>query len=99
MRESSEPAQPLPVAAVDRIESIDVLRGFALFGILAINIYFFALPGAVMFNPPLAGGFNGLNFLTWQITSVFFLQKMMGIFSMLFGAGIILGWLLLATYQ
>jgi uncharacterized protein len=79
-----------PVTAGERIDSVDVLRGFALLGILAINIDFFALPMAIYSNPPIAGGFAGLDLLTWKSDFLFFLQKMMAIFSMLFGAGFIL---------
>ena len=79
-----------PVTAGERIESIDVLRGFALLGILVINIEFFALPSGVYFDARLAGGLTGIHLLTWQFSSTFFLQKMMGIFSMLFGAGVII---------
>ncbi len=43
-------ATPAPVSARDRIETLDVLRGFALFGILAMNIRAMAAPfGAYMF--------------------------------------------------
>jgi uncharacterized protein len=79
-----------PVSGRERIQSIDVLRGFSLLGILAINIYFFALPSGVYFDPTIAGGFTGVNLFTWKATYLFFLQKMMSIFSMLFGAGLIL---------
>ncbi len=79
-----------PVEDPARIASIDILRGFALLGILVVNIDFFALPMAIFFNPTVAGGFTGLNLLTWQFNELFFLQKMMALFSMLFGAGVIL---------
>jgi len=79
-----------PVRASERIRSVDVLRGLALLGILVINIEFFALPNAIYFNPKVAGGFSGLNFLSWKFGYLFFLQKMMAIFSMLFGAGLVL---------
>ena len=79
-----------PVSGRERLQSVDVLRGFSLLGILVINIYFFALPSGVYFDPTIAGGFTGVNLLTWKTSHLFFLQKMMAIFSMLFGGGLIL---------
>jgi uncharacterized protein len=84
------PVRLAPVGVGERIQSVDVLRGFSLLGILVINIYFFALPGGVYFDPTIAGGFAGINLLTWKVSHLFFLQKMMAIFSMLFGAGLVL---------
>ena len=86
----SQVALSEPVRATERIGSVDILRGLAVLGILVINIEFFALPNAIYFNPKIAGGFSGLNFLSWKFGYLFFLQKMMAIFSMLFGAGLIL---------
>ena len=79
-----------PVLESQRVDSVDILRGVALLGILVINIDFFALPGTIFFDPSSAGGFEGLDLLTWKFGTLFFLQKMMAIFSMLFGAGVIL---------
>src|SRR5262245_62079111 len=36
-----------PVGRLDRIELLDVLRGFALFGILLVNIVSFGLPDSI----------------------------------------------------
>ncbi len=83
--------QPLaPVAAPHRLEAIDILRGFAVLGILAINIEFYGLSEALFFNPSAAGGFEGVNYWVWYIGYLLFSSKMMAIFSMLFGAGLIL---------
>jgi uncharacterized protein len=79
-----------PVQASDRIGSVDVMRGVAVLGILAINIYSFALPTAVLKNPPVAGGFTGVDLATWITTQMLFYHKFMPIFSMLFGGGLIL---------
>ncbi len=89
------PVQPIvslnePVSLRERVSSIDTLRGFALLGILVMNIFFFALPGATLFNPNLAGGMEGINRAVWLVTYVVFNQKFMALFSMLFGAGVVL---------
>jgi uncharacterized protein len=79
-----------PVSAVDRFESLDVLRGVAVLGILVMNIYAFAMPFAAYSNPLVMGGREWYNLATWFTTHVLFDQKFMSIFSMLFGAGIVL---------
>ena len=85
-----ELAAPAPVSEQVRISSVDTLRGFALLGILAMNIYSFALPGPAYESTVIYGGATGINRLIWYITYLFFQEKMMTIFSMLFGAGMIL---------
>ena len=79
-----------PVEVSDRIESLDVLRGFAVLGILVMNIQSFAIPGAAYLNPTAYGDLNGINFFTWLVSYLLVDQKFMSIFSMLFGAGICL---------
>ncbi len=79
-----------PVTVGSRIEAIDTLRGFALLGILVMNITGIAFPMAAYFNPMVYGGSTGMNFGAWVFAHLFFDLKMMGIFSMLFGAGVIL---------
>ena len=84
------PDRNAPVSRTERIFSIDVLRGFALLGILMVNIQSFAMISAAYGNPTAYGDFEGLNYLVWWVTYVFFDSKMMSLFSMLFGAGIVL---------
>jgi uncharacterized protein len=79
-----------PVSSQERLDSVDVLRGFALLGILVMNIVSFGLPDAAYNTPTVAGGFTGANFACWLFAYVFFDLKMMTIFSLLFGAGLIL---------
>jgi len=79
-----------PTAPKDRILSLDVLRGFALLGILVINIWVFALPSVVLTNPTLYGDFSGLNYAAWFVSHVFFEQKFITLFTLLFGAGVVL---------
>jgi len=82
---------PLPVAAGARIQTLDVLRGVAVLGILAVNAAAFALPMAVEFAPeqspfPLIGA----NAVAHWVGEVFFHQKFVTLFSMLFGVSICL---------
>ena len=79
-----------PVAETARIEAIDVLRGFALLGILVMNIQGFAMPQAAYFNPTAYGDLEGANLYVWLAGRMLADQKFMAIFSMLFGAGIVL---------
>jgi uncharacterized protein len=82
--------RPEPVAAFERVASVDVLRGVALLGILAMNIVFFALPGPAYSNPTRGGGDSGFNLLLWIFNHLVFDGKMITLFSMLFGAGLVL---------
>jgi uncharacterized protein len=79
-----------PVAGAQRYYSVDVLRGFALLGILAMNIVSFGFPGVAYGNPMRGGGFEGFDRVVWYFNHLFFEMKMMTIFSMLFGAGLVL---------
>ena len=79
-----------PVTAAERLVCLDALRGVAVLGILVMNIYAFAMPMAAYSNPLMMGGIEPVNIGTWFFTHLFFDQKFMSIFSMLFGAGLIM---------
>ena len=79
-----------PVRQRERIAAIDALRGFALLGILVMNISSFALHEGFDFHPTSIGNIGRLNMILWAARFVLFEGKMRGIFSMLFGAGVIL---------
>lgn len=79
-----------PVDLSERIRSIDVLRGFAVLGILIMNIQDYAMIGAAYFNPSAHGDLTGANWLVWFLSHIFADQKFMTLFSLLFGAGVIL---------
>jgi uncharacterized protein len=68
---------------------MDIIRGISLCGILLMNIVGFGLFKAYM-DPTNSGGSTGWNLDAWWTTSMFFEGTMRGMFSMLFGAGIIL---------
>lgn len=69
---------------------MDVLRGFVLLGILVMNIQSFSMPMSAYMNPTAYGDLTGANWWVWVVSHVFFDQKFMTIFSMLFGAGMLL---------
>ncbi|HSR54500.1 MAG TPA: DUF418 domain-containing protein [Acidobacteriota bacterium] len=81
-----------PVTEKQRLTSVDVLRGVALLGILTMNIVAFAWPFTVYMNPLAAGPIDSADRISWLVNHLFFEMKFMTIFSMLFGAGLILMW-------
>jgi uncharacterized protein len=90
---TDSPTLEQPTTSRERISSIDVLRGFSLLGILILNIDDFAAPQAAH-DVPIATAFVGphahLNLAVLILKWVFFEGKMRAIFSMLFGAGVVL---------
>jgi uncharacterized protein len=74
----------------DRIVSLDVLRGFAVLGILIMNIQSMSMISAAYINPTAYGDLTGINKWIWIASHFFAAEKFMSIFSMLFGAGIVL---------
>ncbi|MDH3757794.1 MAG: hypothetical protein OEV03_00195 [Gammaproteobacteria bacterium] len=79
-----------PVTAAERLISLDNLLGVAVLGILVMNIYAFAMPLAAYYSLLIMGGTDALNMGAWFFTHLFFDQKFMSIFAMLYWAGIIL---------
>lgn len=82
--------EPIPLGEKGRFESLDVLRGFAVLGIFAINIWYFALPSVFFSNPTALGPLEGTDRIVWIVTYVFIAFKFITLFSGLFGAGITL---------
>jgi uncharacterized protein len=83
-------AKRAPVAAGDRYESLDVLRGIAVLGILMVNAAFFFMYWGVQSYPPAHMSVEGANGTAWLTMHVFFELKFVTLFSCLFGAGIML---------
>lgn len=86
----SSPVPVAPVAATERIAVLDVLRGFAVLGILVMNVGSFAMVFAAYSNPTADGDFTGLNRWMFYANYLVANQKFMTLFSILFGAGVVL---------
>ena len=79
-----------PVETRERVGSVDVIRGVALLGILAMNIVSFAWPEGVYSVPIRDPDAGRLDVALWAFNHLVFDTKMMSLFSMLFGAGLVL---------
>lgn len=79
-----------PTGLTDRIPSLDVLRGFAVLGILIMNIQSFSMPMAAYLNPMAFGYLIDINKIIWIISHLVASEKFISIFSILFGAGILI---------
>ncbi|MES2645443.1 MAG: DUF418 domain-containing protein [Bacteroidota bacterium] len=83
------PVSPHPVFKTDRVQTIDIIRGVALLGILMMNIPIFSSDYSRI-DAILRGPHNTTDFITIQTVEAFFGGTMRALFSMLFGAGMIL---------
>ena len=77
-----------PVTGKERIASLDVLRGFAVLGILLMNIVSFSMVSSAYDSPTVYDDMQGADWWTWLILHYFADTKFMSIFSILFGAGV-----------
>ena len=75
---------------IDRITNLDFIRGIAVLGILVMNAITFVLPKSAYYNPSSAGTNNILDWIFVALSQIFVAEKMMGLFSLLFGASIVL---------
>jgi uncharacterized protein len=78
-----------PTQNTSRINALDVIRGIALLGILLMNINGMGLPFSYS-DPSILGHTEGLNYYVWLANELFFEGTMRGLFTILFGAGVIL---------
>ncbi len=90
MTEASSHPSSEPVRAGERVTAIDVIRGFALLGVLLMNIqYWFRCPmEAYALAPhPWPGAANAI---TDTLLSIFMEGKSVSLFSFLFGVGLLI---------
>ena len=88
MPETTSAARPTPGS--ERITSLDTIRGIAVLGILTMNVVSYGLGTGAYFNIDASSPQSWLDWFIGGFGEVFFDQKFMGLFSMLFGAGIVL---------
>ena len=86
----NSPDEITPIALKARVQSIDTLRGFALLGILLMNIIAFANPFAAYYLPSIDRADTGLNLSVFMFMDIFVEGSMRTIFSILFGAGLLI---------
>jgi uncharacterized protein len=77
-------------AAATRIVTLDTIRGFAVCGILVMNIVSMGAPVYAYVDPNYYGGAHGIDLAAWALAYVLADGKMRALFTMLFGASLLL---------
>jgi uncharacterized protein len=77
-------------AATPRYLELDALRGFAVMGILLMNIVGFSMPEMAYVSPAVYGGTDTPDVIVWALSYIFVDGKMRGLFTILFGASMML---------
>lgn len=90
MAAAPQTADTGPIKEHARIVSLDLIRGVAVLGILLMNAVSFNFEEAAYQNLSAAGSQTWLDWAVGILGEIFVDQKFMGMFSLLFGAGIIL---------
>jgi len=86
---NGKPNNAAPVNQSERIVILDSLRGIAILGILLMNIPGFGFPENRTSDPSILNE-TGWNYKAWYFIDWFLTGSQRALFSMLFGAGIIL---------
>jgi uncharacterized protein len=80
----------MATTAPDRHVTLDALRGFAVMGILLINIIAFSMPDLAFVSPEIYGGTTPADYGAWIVSFILVDGKMRGLFTLLFGASMML---------
>ena len=70
--------------------TLDAIRGVAVMGILLMNVIAFTMPEQAYINPLAWGGTRAIDLGAWAVNFVLVDGKMRGLFSLLFGASMLL---------
>ena len=73
-----------------RVQILDIIRGIAVLGILAANIFYFAFPEILASGIPVTDPDGGAGYSVGLISEILFSGKMRGLFAMLFGVSSVL---------
>ncbi len=80
----------MTAAIPSRIVTLDIIRGVAVMGIFSVNVVAFAMIEEAYFNPGAYGGHSGVDLAVWAANLLLIDGKMRTLFSMLFGASMLL---------
>ena len=90
VEETQVPGPPMePVREPERIHTLDVLRGFAIFGIFMVNIAFFSMPIATVLDPSSLANETSSDQFWHAVMRALFEIKFITLFSILFGVGLV----------
>jgi uncharacterized protein len=80
----------MATTSADRIVTLDIIRGIAVMGSFSVNVVAFAMIDGAYFNPATYGGHTGADLALWMTNMVVVDGKLRSLFSMLFGASMLL---------
>lgn len=87
---TTAPSKTAPSTTTQRITSLDTIRGVAVLGILTMNVVSYGLGTSAYFNLDASSPQSLLDWTVGVAGEIFFDQKFMALFSMLFGTGIVI---------